>query len=213
MRCGLQPAWFRSTIPRTCMSRTLWIKVICLVAVVWLIAGGIIWWMNYTKPTPERLAHYLETHSVDGKRGRDREKTIEKVADQLNELSYEQRREMRMGRKLDGFFRSLSPDEQTRFLDLTLPTGFKQMMEAFNKMEMEAFNKMDPTRRRQFVDRALNDLKRDEGAETPRPDDAHLQKIVQQGLKSFYSDASADVKMDFAPIIEQMQKNLQFGGR
>jgi hypothetical protein len=26
-------------------------------------------------------------------------------------------------------------------------------------------------------------------------------------------DASAEVKMDFAPLIEQMQKNLQFGGK
>ena len=187
------------------MPRTLWIKVVTLIAAVWLIAGGIIWWMNYTKPTPERLARYLETHSLDGKGARDREKAIQTVASQLNELSYEQRREMRMGRKLDGFFRSLSPDEQARFLDLTLPAGFKQMMEAFNKM--------DPARRKQFVDRALRDLERDQGEQGPPPDDPNVQKIVQQGLKSFYSDASADVKMDFAPIIEQMQKNLQFGGR
>jgi hypothetical protein len=188
------------------MPRTFWIKVIALVAIVWIVAGGIIWWMHHTKPTPERLARYLETHSLDGKSGRDRERTIETVASQLNELSYEERREIRMGRKLDGFFRSLSSDEQSRFLDLTLPTGFKQMMDAFNKME--------PARRKAFVERALTDLKRDEGGEgPPPPDDPNVQKIVQQGLKSFYTDASADVKMDFAPIIEQMQKNLQFGGR
>ena len=40
-----------------------------------------------------------------------------------------------------------------------------------------------------------------------------MQKMVEQGLRSYYSDATADVKMDLAPLIEQMQKNLQWNGR
>jgi hypothetical protein len=39
--------------------------------------------------------------------------------------------------------------------------------------------------------------------------DENMQKIVDQGLKSFYSEASAETKMDLAPVIEQMQRNLQ----
>ena len=38
------------------------------------------------------------------------------------------------------------------------------------------------------------------------------QRVIDQGLKSFYSDASADTKLDLAPLIEQMQRNLQGGG-
>ncbi|MHA3775354.1 hypothetical protein ACXR0O_27845 [Verrucomicrobiota bacterium sgz303538] len=128
---------------------------------------------------------------------------MKSVADQLNGLTYEQRREVRMGKQLDKFFRTLSPEEQSRFLDLTLPTGFKQMMEAFNKMDAE--------KRKRFVDRALEDMRKDGGNDGRDPDDPHVQKMVQEGLRSFYSDASADVKMDFAPLIEQMQKNLQWG--
>ena len=113
---------------------------------------------------------------------------------------------MRMGRRLDGFFRSLTPEEQGRFLDLTLPTGFKQMMEAFNKM--------DPEKRKRFVKKALEDMERDaERGEQPPVDDEVMQKMVEQGLRSYYSDATADVKMDLAPLIEQMQKNLQWNGR
>jgi hypothetical protein len=33
--------------------------------------------------------------------------------------------------------------------------------------------------------------------------------MIDQGLQSFYSDASAVTKMDLAPLIEQIQKNLQ----
>jgi hypothetical protein len=100
------------------------------------------------------------------------------------------------------FFRSLTPDEQTRFLDLTLPTGFKQMMDALNKME--------PEKRKRFVEKSLAEMRQREGEERPEAgDDPNVGKIVDQGLRSFYSEASADVKMDVAPLIEQMQKNLQ----
>lgn len=183
--------------------RSPWIKVLALIAAVWLIAGGIILWVNQSKPTPERLARYLDEHRMDSLAGSVRERTINDVAEQLNGLTYEQRREARMSRQVDKFFRTLTPDEQTRFLELTLPTGFKQMMESFNKMT--------PARRKQFVEKALRDMQERDGEEGRRPDDPHVQKMVQEGLRSFYSDASAEVKMDFAPLIEQMQRNLQWG--
>lgn len=185
--------------------RSLWIKVLALLATVWAVAGGIIYWANSAKPTPERLARYLEGNALSSKSGSDRERIIAEVAEQLNGLEFEQRRQVRTGKQLDQFFRSLTPDEQSRFLDLTLPTGFKQMMDSFNKM--------DPERRKRFVEKSLRDMQEGDGGEGRRFDDPHVQKMVQQGMRSFYSDASADVKLDFAPLIEQMQKNIQWGGR
>ncbi len=176
--------------------RTLWLKAALVIAAVWLVAGGVIWLARASKPTPESLERFVEAHPLTAG---NHAKVLETVAKQLNELSYEERREVRLGRKLDGFFRQLDSDEQARFLDLTLPTGFKQMMEAFNKME--------PEKRKRFVDKALEEMKQREG-EPPPPvaDESIRQKMVQQGLKSFYSDASAEVKMDVSPLIEQMQK-------
>jgi hypothetical protein len=117
----------------------------------------------------------------------------------MNALSYDQRREVRMGKKLDGFFRALTPAEQSTFLDRTLPTGFKQMIDALNKM--------DPLKRKQFVERSLRDMKEREG-EDPKIDQ-NARKMMDEGFKSFYSDASAEVKMDVEPLLEQLQKNLQ----
>jgi hypothetical protein len=181
--------------------RSVWLKAALVLAAIWVVAGGAIYWARSIKVTPESLAKYVETHSIDGKTGRAREKIIENVAEQMNALGYEERREFRMAKKLDGFFKALTPDEQGKFLDLTLPTGFKQMMESLNKM--------DPQQRKRFVERSLKDMQRD--GENP-PDggfDANARKIIDQGFKSFYSEASADVKMDVAPLIEQLQKNLQ----
>ncbi len=185
--------------------RLPWLKLTGILVAIWLIAGTVIFFARSAKVTPESLAAYAESHALAGKADAERGKIIEKMALQMNQLGYEERREFRMGKKLDGFFRDLRPDEQTRFLDLTLPTGFKQMMEALNKMT--------PEKRQQFVEKSLADMKKREGDRPPDKElDGNARKIIDQGFKSFYSDASADVKMDVAPLIEQLQKNLQ-GGR
>ncbi len=183
------------------MTRSVWFKAVAVLAAVWLAIGGIVWWARSAKATPESIARYIAEHSVAGKAPAEREKIVRKVAAELNELEYEQRREMRMGKRLDGFYRSLNQGEQGLFLDATLPAGFRQMMEAFNKMA--------PEERKKIVDKALRDMQSHEGEKPPENDDPNVQKIVQQGLRSFYSDASADVKLDLAPLVEQMQKNVQ----
>jgi hypothetical protein len=187
-------------------SRPIWIKAGLLLVSVWVVVGGLMWYARNQKVTPEKLINYVETHAVEGKSPAERTRTMESVAKQLNRLTYEQRRDVRFSRRLDRFFRSLKPEEQGRFLDLTLPDGFRQMMEALNKM--------DPARRKIFVERTLEDLRKQE-SELPEEarvrfeKDENVQKIIDQGLKSFYSEASAETKMDLAPVIEQMQRNLQ----
>jgi hypothetical protein len=183
------------------MHRSLWFKALVAVASIWLIVGAITWLARAAKPTPESIARYVSEHSLGGKSPADRGKIVSKVADQLNGLGYDDRRGIRTGKTLDGFYRSLTPEEQGRFLDLTLPAGFNQMMDAFNKM--------DPVKRKEFVERALADMKSHEGEAAPQNNDPNVQKFIQQGVKSFYSEASADVKMDLSPLIEQMQRNMQ----
>lgn len=184
--------------------RLPWIKLVGLLLAIWAVAGGAIYFARGVKPTPEKVMRYLENNPLEGAGQDKRGKVIEKVATQLNQLAYEERREVRMSRRLDGFFKTLSSEEQTRFLDLTLPTGFKQMMEALNKMT--------PERRKKFVEKSLADMKKragDESLEGQPEMDANGQKIIDQGFRSFYSEASAETKMDVAPLIEQLQKNIQ----
>jgi hypothetical protein len=72
---------------------------------------------------------------------------------------------------------------------------------------------MTPEKRKEIVDRALKDLN-ENGARPggdPR-DDANARKVISEGMSAFYEEASVDVKLDFAPVIEQIQRSLQ-GGR
>ena len=57
--------------------------------------------------------------------------------------------------------------------------------------------------------RALDDLEED-GADVPRRiSDADAQRVIEEGIGAFYEDASAEVKLDFAPVIEQLQRRVQ----
>jgi basic membrane lipoprotein Med (substrate-binding protein (PBP1-ABC) superfamily) len=182
--------------------RLPWLKLLLILAAIWLVAGGAMFLARRAKATPETLVAYVQAHPLEGKSSADRARIIEKTAQQLNELGYEERQQFRMGRKLGDFTRALTPAERDRFLDLTLPTGFKQMMESLNNMT--------PEKRQRFVEKALEDMKKREGERPPNEElDATGRKIIEQGFKSFYSEASAEVKMDVAPLIEQLQKNLQ----
>lgn len=176
-----------------------WLKIALVIAAVWVGAALVIAWAHAQRPTPAKVAAFFH-EELDGRPPAERGRRIDKAAAMLNELTFEERQELRGNREQEQFFKKLTAEEQGRFLDATLPTGFRQMMENFNRME--------PGRRQQFVERALTEMKKREGEGPPRHlDEANVQKIVGQGLRSFYNDSSADVKLDLAPLIEQMQKN------
>ena len=197
--------WLRDDLVSNSPMRLPWLKLLGTLVVIWLVAGSVIFFARSAKVTPESFMAYADAHPIAGKSEAERARIIEKMGGQLNQLGYEERREVRMSKGLDAFFKTLNAQEQMRFLELTVPTGFKQMMEALNKMT--------PEKRQKFVEKALADMQKQEGNRPPDGQlDANAKKIIDQGFKSFYSDASADVKMDVAPLIEQLQKNLQ-GGR
>ena len=56
---------------------------------------------------------------------------------------------------------------------------------------------------------ALDDLEKDTPEINDRIDKAAAQKMISQGMDSFYQEASTEVKLDFAPVIEQLQRATQ----
>lgn len=182
-----------------------WLKIVGALAAVWLVAAAAIHFARAAKPTAESVTAYLSRNGLKGASGSGREKIIGNVESMLNRVTFEERQKIQRAGATRDFFKGLTPAEQEGFLDATLPAGFKQLMESFNKMA--------PDKRKNIVERALADMKKHEGEEPPPGrDDQLAQHMVDQGLRSFYKDASSDTKLDLAPLIEQMQKNLQGGG-
>jgi len=169
--------------------------------VVWVVAAGVIWLVRSARPTPEKLQAYLAANPLAESPASGRAKIIERTAGQLNRLSFEQRQQFRETGAVRAFFGQLTPAERSRFLDLTLPEGFRQLMTALNKMS--------PDKRKKVVERILESLRKDSPQAAERIQDADAQKIISQGLSSFYEEADAGVKLDFAPVIEELQRATQ----
>ena len=72
---------------------------------------------------------------------------------------------------------------------------------------------MSPEQRKGIVERALSDLE-NAAARDGNPADRALsneqaEKMITLGLDSFYSEASAETKMDLAPVVERFQQIMQ----
>jgi len=183
------------------------LRVLAVAVVVWIAVFAGIAWVRSLTPTPEKIQAYLtnsgDLSSLDA---RSRAKLIQRVADDLNRLDYRQQFGVRRGpTAFNQFFASLTPEERDRFLEKTLPRGYSQLMQAFNKMP--------PEQRKGIVERALSDLDA-AAARDGNPADRALsneqaEKMISLGLDAFYSDASAETKMDLAPIVDRFQQIMQ----
>jgi hypothetical protein len=180
----------------------LWLKTGALIAAVWIIAALVIHFAGAARPTAASVSAYAHSIDLDTLQGDARARAIARMEKMVNRLSFDERQQLDRDRIGRDYLHKLTPGEQDAYLDATLPTGFQQLMDAFNKM--------DPLKRKQFVDTALARMKEHQGQGPPPGADSNIARhVVDQGLKSFYRDADADVKLDLSPLIEQMQRNLQ----
>jgi len=188
------------------MKRQVWTWGAVALVAVWGLAGAGIWIARAQRMTASKTVAYLEAHRLNGLPEANRAKVIDGMAERVNKLSFEERQKFRYEGRLREWFEEMTPEERLRYIDLTLPKGLKQMMEAFNAM---------PTaKRKQIVTRAVADLGRvrDEAGHVSAEQalsDANLKRMVDEGMKSFIRDASADTKLDLQPLIEQMQNIMQ----
>lgn len=141
-----------------------------------------------------------------------RKKYLDDVIANVNRLDFDQRRSMREeGRDVgQRFFDSLTREERARFLEETIEQHFKSVMKAFNQMPREE--------RQRLVRQSMADMNRDRPdgrnmERLKRDDEQVFEKVVEKGLGAYYEDASAETKLDLAPLMEQMQQRLRgFGG-
>jgi hypothetical protein len=191
------------------------VLAIAALAAIWLAAGISFAIVKHAKVTPEKVRYYVASVDFSKLSPADRKAAIHKLADMLNRLSMEERRRLRLDRSSEGWFEQMTEEEKGEFLEATLPTGFKQMLGAFEEMPED--------KRKRAVDHAVKSLKdaRDKmvasgGMPPPGTNSAVLSEELQQkvatiGLKSFYSQSSAQSKAELAPLLEELQRMMESG--
>ena len=197
--------------------RPVILSLVALLA-IWAIAITGFTIARNSKVTAEKVRAYIESVDLSKLKGEERAKAIRKLADMLNRLSIEERRQARLERLASDWFNEMTEEERSQFLEATMPTGFKQMLTAFEQLPEE--------KRRRAVEDALRRLKQDEmktrttefgagGADmTNQPPILSKEleaKIRTIGLKTFYSQSSAQTKAELAPVLEELQKVMESG--
>ncbi|MEI8291326.1 MAG: hypothetical protein WCH99_17800 [Verrucomicrobiota bacterium] len=195
-------------------SRSIFIAVTVLM-VIWL--GTFVGYKitGSAKVTPDKVRAYAASTDFSRLTPAEREAALRKLAAMLNALSLEERQSLRLDRTAYRWFEQMTEREKGEFLEATLPTGFKQMLGAFENLP--------PEKRKRVVDQALKQMKNAReklatGGQSPPPGtnsvvlSSELQeKVTKIGLQSFYSQSSAQTKAEMAPLLEEMQHTMENG--
>lgn len=181
---------------------------------IWFVAWAGNRYLNSIKMTAEKVQAYIASVDFSKLTGEARARAIKELEDKLNALSYEERQKLREEHLMADWFAQMTEEEKAQFIDATMPTGFKQMIGAFEKLPEE--------KRHQMIDDALTNLRRENqnpsggnrttasGTNAPSPISPELEaKIRTIGLNQFYSQSSAETKAELAPVLEELQRNMQ----
>jgi hypothetical protein len=192
--------------------RPILLAMIALV-LIWAVAIAGYEIARHAKVTPEKVRAYIDSTDFSQLSAAEREAAIRKLAAMLNALSLEERRSLRLERT--AWFNAMTEAEKSEFLEATLPTGFKQMLAAFEDMPAD--------KRKHVVDQAIKQMKDanenmaaggqspSAGGNGPMLSPELQEKVTKIGLQSFYSQSSAQTKAELAPLLEEMQHTMESG--
>jgi len=165
------------------------------VLTIWAMAVAGYQFAKNARVTAEKVKGYVESVDLSKLSGDARAKAIRKLADMLNALSLDERRKARLDRLTWGWLEQMSEEEKAGFIEATMPTGFKQMLDAFEQLPED--------KRRKSIDDALRQLRdarnriqnsngdvAPDGTNAPPPLSPELQAQIRTiGLKTFYSQS------------------------
>ena len=118
---------------------------------IWVVALTANRIVRNSRMTPEKVQAWFDRTAFDKMSAAERFKAINDFADRINQLTPEDRQRWRSEFDLKPWFARLNEAERGQFIEATLPTGIKQMLDSFAALPEE--------RRRRMIDNAMKDLR------------------------------------------------------
>lgn len=184
-------------------------------ALIWGGVAGIRAIAGSKRVTAEKVASEISeagfedwsgyAEAPDAASANRRDEKLREVAGLVNRLDFAERQKTREERSTEAFFRKMSAGEKKLFVDLTI----KESMGRF----MEAIDALPPEKRKEFVKQGLAEIESGQTAEemarARELGDDLLERIASEGMQAYFKNASADTKLDLAPLMESMNEVMQ----
>ncbi len=184
-----------------------------LVAVWALAIAGYVIAKN-AKVTGEKVRAFLAHTNLSKLKDKDRAAALKKLADYMNQLSADERRNTRMDREWEKWFKEMTDQEKGDLIESTLPTGVTQMLTAFEQLPPDKRQKAvaDSVKRLREARDDPRNRAQWQGGDAPPPLNPELEKrAAAAGLGAFYSQSSAQTKAELAPLLEEIQHSMESG--
>ena len=189
------------------------LQAIGTILLIWLVVFSIRSWAGSKKITAARLQQEIEEAAfADWSEGagssseaKEREAQIRDIALLTNRLDFQEREKNRETRSGEKFFRLLSPQERSLFIELTVAESMNQFMQALDQMP--------PAERKRFVKRGLEEIEKGQTEadmqRTKELGEDVMAKIAEEGMRAYFEKSSSDTKLDLAPLMESMNEVMQ----
>lgn len=195
--------------------KRLILQALVAVLVVWGLVAGIRGLAGQRRVTAEKLEAAIAATDFEDWSGRTglppgttterRDAQLREIADLVNRLDFAEREKTREQRTGEKFFERLADPEKERFIDLTI----EESMSTF----MQALDALPPGERRKFVEDGLREIEDGRTEEEMRRarqlSEDLLARISTEGMKAYFEDASAETKLDLAPLMEAMDEVMK----
>jgi len=184
------------------------------IACIWLLCWAGITIARNSRMTGEKIRQYVQSVDFSKLSPAERNQALLALAAKLNSLTREERLRARLDEAWKPWFTQMNEAEKEQFVEATLPTDVKQMIESFERMPED--------KRKKTIEDALKNLKKTPTASTNNPvitdtnapgylDPALAQRAETLGLKTFYTESSAETKAELAPLLEELQHQMESG--
>lgn len=191
------------------------IKAALVLVIVWTGVWGLRSYAGSKKITAESLSRAMQRAEfadwserdggADPAEAKRRDQELREIADLVNRLDFQEREKNRRQRAGEAFFRKLSPQEKSRFIELTV-------MESMNRF-MESLDAMPPEQRKKFVAQGLKEIEvgrtEEDLARAEELGSELLDKISQEGMRAYFEKSSTQTKLDLAPLMEAVNETMQ----
>ena len=203
-------------------TKTLLMTLMALVG-IWVFAFSGFTFARSRKVTAEKILGFMAANDLSQASAADRARMLRELADNLNRLSYDDRRAARLNGAWTRWFDAMTEEEKSGFLEATMPAGFKQAITAFEQLPED--------KRKKTVDDAYKRLREAQKAAASgqpvrgptAPDGSNdappvalseelRQKVTTIGLNTFLKESSAKTRSEVMPLLEEMQRTMQRGG-